>query len=534
MTDLNEADVLSFDWTDKAKQVLSNAARHVTAEKRPELRAGKPNGKPYKVPDNFLYNVLSNPDLNNGLENLLESVGDVVFGKPSGILAIDMGLSNAPVVGPLSMLATGGVPGLVDVAGAGELRNMKKIPKYTFDFVKEFFGDKGLKNLDNALSRYPKADKPSVNDAVYILRNGLGGEQVAATKPYRGTDVVEDLYNAVGLKELKYGDTPQQDMQGWIQSVIKTAEEEYPADLRDRALKEVKALTKALDDKNLQKSALSWMWIQQLDQVNSKADLALLDRNYKRQHELAESGKFFDLFYSDIAHRVDPEAAKTFRRYKELENSSTQDWDKIVTAQQRKDAKKGLQEPEEAVREIAEDTRPEWQKNGWMSKDHPLGDPYKYEDFGKDLSEESKRDLFVVDSLAKHWANQINTGRLSNKRISDPWSRAEARHGYTNYDEMSRGFSKDVIEAIRNKDKTPGEAVQLKQRFKNNSPLLNKSVATLVLNPSEHPKYISNVRVFPDMAEGADLYEALFRTRADEKMNQANPQYWTLKDWRAR
>ena len=530
------ADILAFDWEKRARGLAQarNAEKAIT-----EIRAGLPVGEPYSKPNNALYNLLSNRQLNTGLGNLGEAAADVVLGKPSDILAVDMGLANVPVAGPASILAAGGMPGLVDVAGMGELRNAKKIPQYTYKFVKEFFGDEGLKNLDNALSMYPKAGKPSVNDAVYIMRNGIGGEAVPAIKPYRSTNTLEDLYNTTGLKR-DANLTLEQDMAQYIEDVLENVKDEPY--LIDKAITEIKRLNQALDNNDLQNAVVSQLF---LDEINSRlansASKEHFESELKRQHKLADEGKYLDIIYKGASKNSNsfehnPELGETMRRMKELEASPVQNWDKLVTDQQRKDAKKAVQKPAETVVEPVvepvEDLRPEWQKNGWISSEHPLTSPYSYEDFGRNMSEDSKRDLFVVDSLANHWTNQLRTGGLVNKHIGSPWERANARHKYTNYDDVSRGFTQNVLGVMNDKALMPSSAVKLRQQYKKNLPEPGKSTATLILNSMERPRYIDDINVFPDMAEGANLYEALFRRKVDAKLNTANPQYWQLRDWR--
>lgn len=530
------ADILAFDWEKRAREL----AQARDAEKAiPELRAGLPVGEPYSKPNNALYDLLSNRQLNTGLGNLGEAAADVVLGKPSDILAVDMGLANVPVAGPASILAAGGMPGLVDLAGMGELRNAKKIPQYTYKFVKEFFGDEGLKNLDNALSMYPKAGKPSVNDAVYIMRNGIGGEAVPAIKPYRSTNTLEDLYNTTGLSR-DANLTLEQDMAQYIEDVLKNVEDDPY--LTDKAITEIKRLNESLDNNDLQNAVVSQLF---LDEINRRlaysASKEHFESELKRQHKLADEGKYLDIIYKGASNRSNnfehnPTLGESMRRMKELESSPVQNWNKLVTDQQRKDAKKAVQKPAEPVvepvAEPVEDLRPEWQKNGWTSSEHPLTSPYSYEDFGRNMSEDSKRDLFVVDSLANHWANNLRTGGLVNKSIGSPWERAHARHTYTNYDDVSRGFTQNVLGAMNDRALMPSSAVKLRQQYKKNLPEPGKSTATLILNSMEQPRYIDDINVFPDMAEGANLYEALFRRKVDAKLNTANPQYWQLRDWR--
>lgn len=70
-----------------------------------------------RKPDNWLYETLSDPKLNRGIENLAGNVFDIIMGEESGNPVVDYGTANLPGVGPASILAAGGIPGLIDLAG---------------------------------------------------------------------------------------------------------------------------------------------------------------------------------------------------------------------------------------------------------------------------------------------------------------------------------------------------------------------------------------------------------------------------------
>lgn len=72
----------------------------------------------------------------------------------------------------------------------------------------------------------------------------------------------------------------------------------------------------------------------------------------------------------------------------------------------------------------------------------------------------------------------------------------------------------------------PGTAVQILQRYAGNRPVEGKTAPTLVLKTSEKPKLYDNPWIWPDDAEGIDLYQLLFKRRADQIFKQANPEYW--------
>ena len=94
-------------------------------------------------------NAITDPDswLNRGLEQLGRNAVDAVFGEESGNALVDYGISNIPGVGAGSILAAGGMPGLVDVTGLGALRNGKKLVKPVKEFILRNAGELGLEDF---------------------------------------------------------------------------------------------------------------------------------------------------------------------------------------------------------------------------------------------------------------------------------------------------------------------------------------------------------------------------------------------------
>jgi hypothetical protein len=253
------------------------------------------------------------------------------------------------------------------------------------------------------------------------------------------------------------------------------------------------------------------------------------------------------------------------RSIKELGSSPVQDWDRLVEKQARREAQQMAKAEKKAARQAGVKTEPvrerteelmrdapvaprpedivpeaptvskpseilggpgKWRENGWSSKQYS---PNFYEKFGRNMDEESKRDLFVLDSLANHWAGRLSkdlgAGDFSRTAIRTPLERADARHSLTNYDDISRGFTRDVLANIESGN-MPGSAVSFRTKFKNNVPVEGKTTPTLILDISEKPRVIDNTRIWADEAEGPDLYEMLFRPKVDRKLNALNPQYW--------
>lgn len=487
-------------------------------------------------PVEYSPNVLTDPKswLNKGLGNLVGNVGDVLLGQPSGNDVVDLGLANVPYAGAGAILAAGGMPGAVDVVGLPELKNIAKIPKYTYEFVSKYFGPRGLANLDNALTKYPKAGKPSVNDAVTIMREGIGGERVPAIAPYRSTAMDEDVMTMLGL--------PGMDMQDYVQQLFDGITV-TPA-LANELDNEVAYLNRALETNNYNNAVAA---IQNLTDIvklgkEGKIPASLKDVRayFDDLHKSAKKPDFLGKLYQGNLDNMDATDREIMRRYLELESSPVQDWDKIIQAQERRDAKKALKdakkaeleasmatEPEPvAIVEEPVDNRPIWQQRGWKSD---VRSPEWYSRVGRNMDENSKRDMFGVDSLARHWADQL---RIQNgftaADIIGGKARAEARHNLTNYDRIADAFQRDIQRNIESGN-IPGTAVQFLQRFKNNKPVAGKATPTMVLRLDERPRALPDVNVYADEAEGPDLYEMLFRPRVDKILHEANPGYYLLR-----
>ena len=489
--------------------------------------------------------VLMDPDswLNRGLSSLASNAASVILGEESGNPAVDYGLSNIPGVGAAGILAAGGVPGMVDVAGAGALKNAAKIPKYTMEFVLKYFGERGLRNLDNALTKYPKAGKPSVNDAVYLMKSGLGGEQVSAIAPYSTSNALNDIDDAFGKPRGRLSERTHEYYKQLISDIPQHRK------LFDDALR----LFETGVEENDAKKIMAGYAV--LSNAYFNPDHPDLERVLRPN--LTKSKDFGFTVKLEQVKADAPETYEQVRRVKELADSPVQDWGSIVKKQEVKDARDAeklakkaskqastpqqaavakqaeieaaetkaavqatpaqeiVPEPETVVPEPAE----KWA--GWNE-----GNPKFYENFGENLDRNSRRDMFVMDSLANHWANQLTPQKgFSAARILTGLDRADARHSLTNYDQVSRGFSNDVLKNIESGN-MPGQSVQLLQRFKRNRPVPGKTVPTMVLRLDEKPKVFLNPNVWADEAEGPDLYELLFRPRIDRKLHEANPAYW--------
>lgn len=506
------------------------------------------------VPDNWLYNALSDPKLNMGLKTLAGNAADIILGIESGNPVVDLGTSNIPGVGAASILAAGRMPGLVDAVGIGELRNMKRIPKYTYEFVKEFFGDKGLQNLDNALTKYPKAGKPSVNDARYILNTGIGGEKVKPIKPYSSGDVTLDMDMAFGVEPGQFKEFVKE----LYSNVISQTNDNYTRKLADLVYRTFEEGVEENDIKKISaaRTLLDNMRVLLKDGAISNVNLNRLDKTLSEN--MLPLGQTFNF---SRAKEENPEAYKNMRRIAALADEPVQDWETIARKQELKNArdikkqakkqekqqaqqKQQQKKPETPKQEqpIQAEVKPEvketpkggpnmWRENGWDP--NIRGDVF-YGKFGSNLSDESKRDAFVMDSLANYWARQIvgegKEGKLSEADIFDAKDRADARHKRTNYDEVSQGFYNDIKKNIESGN-MPSKSVTFGPKYKKNV-RTNRDTPTLILRAEENPKYYDDIRIWADEQDGPDIYEILFRPEADKRLNKLNEAYWLYNNKR--
>ena len=543
-----DALIPSSEWARRAREILANG-RAARAEEERQMRPTSIwPGDTFQTediperPDNWLYNALSDEALNRGVRNLAENASDVILGRESGNPVVDLGTSNIPGVGAASILAAGGMPGIVDAVGMGELKNMKRIPKYTYEFVKEFFGDKGLKNLDNALTKYPKAEKPSVNDALYLMRTGMGGEKVNALKPYSSGSVAGDLGILIGGG--RSGEETLKHYRDYV-DVVKRDGNEKAIELAERAYQK---LLRDVENGDISGGMGDINAIIRLYQYPQADNYSLLVAN----HALEIPMKLTDFLKDyDGKNVLTDDIKRKFRLLGELDESPIQDWETIahkqelknardIEKQARKQAKEAKTEQpkaevplQEKVPQMAQETPKGgtnmWRENGWDPS--VRGDVF-YGKFGGNLSDESKRDMFVLDSLANHWARQIvgqgKEGKLSEAEIVDALDRADARHKRSNYDEVSQGFYDDLKRNIASGN-MPGRSVTFGPKYRKNV-ITDRDTPTLVLEPEEKPRFYNDVRIWADEQEGPDLYEMVFRPKSDEILNSINPEYWLYRN----
>lgn len=145
-----------------------------------------------------------------------------------------------------------------------------------------------------------------------------------------------------------------------------------------------------------------------------------------------------------------------------------------------------------------------WRENGWISSEHPISEPgMDYSILGKGATEEDRRALFVIDSLANEAVSKL----IRNSRFKDEWpGRAPLRHQGTNYDSKSRDYGMDVAWNSRTGN-------------------LPRGTSTLVLRNAVSSAGNRLPGQMTGVVDGKDLYDLLFRKKVDRRINELDNRY---------
>lgn len=515
--------------------------------------------------------IFDNPNswFNRGLYNLAGSAYDVIMGEESGNPAVDYGLSNVPGVGAAGILAAGGVPGVVDVAGVGSAKTVMKGIKMWMKNPKLMNKLVSAGTRDPGITRIFQTERRGED-----LRRGLtnAADHFKPRKHIFGQNPLLDYSDAEAYDVFKTildeGD-PDASIEALQFLSDKIDPKDFPkaaeefAEYTKRTNKFIKKPDKVAAEALAEgKTVEEWIgkpeWVPEYDQHVARAldnmkpkDVPAPVPEAKPAVQEAPAGPSPEEIAArerETAERKEREAQKKAEKearaaeraeQKRLEELARQE--RVRLAEERRMAR----EAESAARAVAAEPtetqqvleavtmrQPEvpaggpnkWRENGWTGPDDSF-----YEKFGANLEPESKRDAFVMDSLANHWLSQLylrgKEGNFKDAEINSAFDKKAARHRRTNYDQVSERFIDDVYKNLESGN-MPGTAVQLLQRYAGNRPVEGKTVPTFVLKTSEKPKLYDNPWIWPDDAEGIDLYQLLFKRRADQIFKQANPAYW--------
>lgn len=547
-------------WQRRAKDILSALeAPSERKERLPRYERVDPTVRmePIVIKEK---NAITDPNswLNRGLEQLGRNAVDAVFGEESGNPLVDYGVANVPGVGAASILAAGGMPGLVDVTGFGALKNAKKLVKPVKEFILRNAGEEGLQAVDNYLAKFPKIDKLSMADADYLLTSGKLGKKFDVSFPKQ-----EELVSMVN--------------QGMETSMERMRNRYLEAGASDE---DMKAISEMFDD-------MLYRYNSALDKGDLLTAYGVQDTYYsimgtmQKMYDGVPSNKLREFYNSpkynefwkktmndlsrnasDINHSLlsstkpeGVEATRLLNEYFGIQKHPMQDFDKIEASQLRRDA----QQAEKAARKTAKDggtiveapTEPggsivtvepepagtvvevppepepvrggpnKWRENGWKSEEHPLSNGLTYDELvGRGASEEDRRASFVLDSLMNEAVGKLYStgakwgadGKFYKKGNVPPGvktvepSYADYRHKGTNYDAVRLGLARDLE----------------KNAITGNMPVSSKVILEQAYNTRSGNR-IPGAKVL--RINGMDTYENLFRPRVKDRLKELEEYY---------
>ena len=408
----------------------------------------------YKEP-----NVLMNPDswLNRGLDNLVDAGSNVVFGKPSDVLAVDLGAANIPGVGPAAILAAGGTPGMLDVAGAGGVRRgILKGTDAARHVLEGIFGVRGRNGIQAELAKTIIENTGArTQDEVYAETRKLLDEfgiSLPVISYVKSEPSLSGVYNMVKKQ------APVEDARVWneAQRAVREMEgEEALAAMREaesakqsEPSKIVSALTGQAETPEERKARLRAM-VERAKQTGASvkkkreaANAAVKKYNEKVKAAKAEEQRIAEQAAREQAARAYAEAAAA-RKAEE------------ATARAVRKAAAAEKAPGTGVPN-------DWRGNRWSSLNHPLGEnnprnigdkQLSYEDIlGPAASEEEKRKAYVLDSTMAAIARGIAPTGPAPKNISFN----TFKHTKTNYDQQWDELLDKIIPANIESGNMPG------------------------------------------------------------------------------
>lgn len=534
-------------WQRRAKDILSALeAPSERKERLPRYERVDPTVRmdPVVIKEK---NVITDPNswLNRGLEQLGRNAVDAVFGEESGNALVDYGISNIPGVGAGSILAAGGMPGLVDVTGLGALRNGKRLVKPVKEFILRNAGEEGLHAVDNYLSKFPKVGKLSMADANELLTSGKLGQRFSVQfDTGKMAEIADNGFNeSINKLVDKYGDqllpSDIEALRG-LQGAFSAAIEK--GDIAD-AVNISSSYWTAMSNK-----------LGGLHGVMKPGDITKMSaggefEKLRRQHakrmanpdgQYLSTTRVSDAWAAQKDEILDE--SKRMNEYLGVQMHPVQDFDKIEAAQVRRDA----QHAEKAARKAAKQPQPvpepepsiitpepepvveapqggpnKWRENGWKSEEHPLSNGLTYDELvGRGASEEDRRASFVLDSLMNEAVGKLYAtgakwgadGKFYKKGNVPPGvktvepSYAEYRHKGTNYDAVRLGLSRDLE----------------KNAITGNMPVSSKVILEQAYNKRSGDR-IPGAKVL--RINGMDTYENLFRPRVKDRLKELEEYY---------
>lgn len=632
MANLNSADILGVDWARRARELLSGAGIKPSRQEGPSLRYERVDPMAHREPIVIKEkNAVTDPDswLNRGLGTILENAADIILGKESGVPAVDYGASNIPGIGAASILAAGGVPGMLDVAGAGELKNIlkglkhaSKIGENTARFILRDYGEDALHAVDDYIDRFPKVGTIQVRDAYRILSEGRSGEiflpnevppelspERLLSKYYLGStqndgkltfdnfeQMLKDKIPSLQHIDKLVLDIARDGAADGDQYYINFLKENDPKRIQENILGTInkmkqmqregdiigqvslmQLLLKSYDNPDGLRKVAAQVANDDVDpylvksfrdriEKSASTNRGLFDINDYKGEDLNNVRRINDYVTAQYgssqpleeieAKQLRNEASKAAKKQKAAEKqmaaaqkqmankptktnvekavATSNESDRLAheaemakiaadRARYEKNLEKRAEEnrrttqEQQAAAEAAKASAPTASnvlqaavdnapvKTSWRDTWSPDGHDVDYESIlgKKALTDDEKRDAFVLDSLANVWANQLKT------RQPEEWPGSAAfRHDYTNYG----------VDRFH-----PGVADRFVQDIKHNVNIGNTPGTSFTLH---RPKGVDNPVAKAIDVEGYDIYYPLFHKKVDKKLKEMESRYY--------
>ena len=584
MADLRTSDILAADWARRAREILE---RNRTPEAREFRKTSIGPRGPRILEDHDLRSpdqVAADIILGRGTGRTVEDILTGLTPLPGAITEARGGDSGILDWIPGAGIAKAGV-----VAAPMVMKGLKhagKISEKTINFILRNFDENAVKAIDNYVERFPKVGNIQASDAYKILTEGRAGEMflpknISSDEAYakmlelsNGMDIpslVEHIAGQVadnGFPELA------EDLKAFapgaqeaVRKAIESGDIMKGLALQESLLNAVKSLDGQYLKDVLHTTSVGGMPQEAQSILDYMGKAAKQNRTYfdleRMDPNIKESGQYINdyvLMQTGVAQDLESIEAKQLkseanRAQKEARKAQKAAAKENATARQEQaiqsvetaqaadnEAKlakaeadrarymKNLEKRAEENRELTQSQQSaaaereianvaneagtserilsggpgKWKENGWTPEGHPITEPgMSYYELGKDATPEDKRALYVLDSLAAHHAANL----IRNEQFKGDWpGREVVRHRGTNYDTKSFDFGRDVAWNMRTGNLPTNTS----------SIILKDAVSTAGHRLPGQKTGILN---------GKDLYDLLFRKKADRKINELDSRY---------
>lgn len=584
MADLRTSDILAADWARRAREILE---RNSTPEAREFRKTSIGPRGPRILEDHDLRSpdqVAADVILGRGTGRPVEDILTGLTPLPGAITEARGGESGILDWVPGAGIAKAGVAAAPMVMKG--LKHAGKIGEKTVNFILRNFDEDAVKAIDSYVERFPKVKSIQASDAYKILTEGRAGaiflpKNVSADEAYarimnmsNGMDVpsiVEGIADQVernGFPELA------QDLKSFapgaqeaVRKAIESGDVIKALALQESLLNAIKSLDGEYLKGILKTASSGGLPLEAQDILGTMEIAAKQNRPYfdieRMDPNIKETGQYINdyvLMQTGVAQDLESieaqqlrsEANRAQKKARKEQKAAAKDSSPAEQLQAAKDVEaakvvddeayyakaeadrerylKNLEKRAEENRRLTQSQQAaaakrdaavaaneagtaekiitggpgKWRENGWTPEGHPITEPgMTYYELGRDATPEDKRALYVLDSLAAHHAANI----IRNERFTDDWpGREVVRHRGTNYDTKSSDYGRDVAWNMRTGNLPT-----------NTSSIILKDAVSAAGNRLPGQK--------TGILNGKDLYDLLFRKKADRKINELDSRY---------